>query len=228
MAKAVTDRALIAGLGSATRAVAVLLVVLATAGYAAANTAKDVAPFTYKFQVTSVTLNATFTKGTATATTKLHLSARPKQKSLTWRGKKDYSNYNGVATVVVRIAGTATYAGLDEECNGTVKLDASRRWQAPSFAGLSLVNARDRVVTKPKIAVSAGRFPLATIYPRRGGACEKGALPWWEGGTANQPLSVLRRAGFSFTAQYTKKIEDGAVLKWTVKMTVRRIGYRRL
>ena len=206
----------------------VLLVLLGTAGYAPASTSRDVAPFTYKFQVTSVTLNATFTKGTATATTKLHLGARPRQKSLTWRGKKDYSNYNGVATVVVRMAGTATYAGLNEECNGTVKLDASRRWQAPSFAGLTLANARDRVVTNPKIAASAGRFPLATIYPRRGGACENGALPWWEGGTANQPLSVLRRAGFSFTASYSKKFEDGAELKWTVKMTVRRIAYRPL
>lgn len=220
------DRALIAGLGSATRAVAVLLVVFATAGYAAANTAKDVAPFTYKFQVTSVMLNATFTKGGATATTKLWLSSRPRRKSLTWRGKKDYSNYNGVASVVVRLDGTATYAGLDEACNGTVKLKMAR-WR-PSFASLALVNARDRVVTKPAISISAGEFPLATTYPRRGGACENGALPWWEGGSANRPLSVLRRAGFSFSAQYTKKIEDGAVLKWTVKMTVRRIGYRRL
>jgi hypothetical protein len=201
--------------------------VLVTAAYAAAGTAADVPAFTYKFQVTSVAFHATFTKGNATAVTKLHLSSLPRRKSLTWRGKKDYSPYNGVGTVLLRLAGTATYAGLsDEACNGSVKLDSSR-WH-PSYGSLMLANARAGVVRNPRIAVAAGRFPLATIYPRRGGACEKGALPWWEGGSASRPLAVLRRGGFSFRATYSKKIEDGAVLKWTVEMTVRRIAYRRL
>jgi hypothetical protein len=177
---------------TAIRLCVVLLVLLVTGGYAAATTAKDVSPFTYKFQVASVTLNATFTLGSATATTELHLSSLPKQKTLSWWGKKNYSNANGSASTLLRLAGTATYAGLDQACNVTVKLDSSR-WHA-IFASLLVGNARDPVVTHPTVTISAGRFPLATIYPRRGGSCENGALPWWEGGYAVQPLSVLHRA----------------------------------
>jgi hypothetical protein len=210
---------------AALRLLAVLLVVLASAGYAAATTSKDVAPFVYRFQVTAVTFSATFTKGSATATTKLHLSSRPKQKSLAWRGKKDYSPYNGVASVVLRLAGTASYAGLDDPaCNVTVKLDGSR-WN-PTYAALIRVNARDRVVTRPMIRVSAGRFPMAATYPRRGSTCPDRALPWWDGGEGNRPLSVLRRAGFSFTASDRFQVEDGGVMKWTVTMTVRKVHYR--
>ena len=209
---------------TAIRLCVVLLVLLVTGGYAAATTAKDVSPFTYKFQVASVTLNATFTLGAATATTELHLSSLPKQKSLSWWGKKNYSNANGSASTLIRLAGTATYAGLDQACNVTVKLDSSR-WHA-IFASLVVTNARDPVVTHPTVSISAGRFPLATIYPRRGGSCENGALPWWEGGYAVQPLSVLHRARLSFTARYSKTFEDGSALVWTVEVTARRIHYR--
>jgi hypothetical protein len=89
-----------------------------------------------------------------------------------------------------------------------------------------VTNARDKVVTHPTISAGAGRFPLATIYRRRGGGCENGALPWYEGGTAVLPLRVVRRASFSFTAHYSKTFEDGAALEWTVEMKVRRISYR--
>jgi hypothetical protein len=208
------------------RLVLVLFVLLATAGYAAASTAKDVPAFTYKFQVTSVTLNATFRQGAATATTELQLSSLPRRKSLSWWGKRNYSNANGSASVLLGLVGTATYAGLDQACNVTVKLDSSR-WH-PIFASLLVTNARDAVVTHPTISASAGRFPLATIYPRRGGACENGALPWWEGGFADRPISVLRRPGFSFTARYSKTFDDGSALDWTVAMTIRRIQYRPL
>jgi hypothetical protein len=207
------------------RYVAVILVVLASAGYAAATTAKDVPPFVYRFQVTSVSFTSTFTKGNATATTKLHLSARPKQKTLAWRGKKDYSSYNGVGSVVLRLAGTVTYAGLDDPaCNVTLNLDGSR-WN-PTHAALILVNARDRVVTKPMIRVSAGRFPMAATYPRRGSTCPERALPWWDGGEGNRPLSIMRRAGFTFTDSGRIQVEDGGVMKWTVTMTVRKVHYR--
>jgi hypothetical protein len=202
----------------------VLLVLLVASGHAAATTAKEVSAFTYKFQVASVTLNATFTKGDATATTELHLSTLPKQKSLSWWGKKNYSNANGSASTLLRLAGTANYTGLDQACNVTVTLDSSR-WH-PIFASLLVTNARDPVVTHPTITASAGRFPLATIYPRRGGSCENGALPWWEGGYAVQPLSVLHRPRLSFTARYSKTFEDGSALVWTVEMTIRRIHYR--
>jgi hypothetical protein len=208
---------------AAVRLLVILLVLLAT-GYAAASTAKDVRPFTYKFQVASVTLNATFTKGGAIATTELHLSSRPKRKGLSWWGKRNYSNANGSASALLRLAGSATYAGLDQACNVTVRLDSSR-WH-PIFASLLVTNARDPVVTRPTITASAGRFPLATIYPRRGGACENGALPWWEGGYAVRPLSVLRQAGLSFTARYSKTFDDGSALQWIVEMTIRKIEYR--
>jgi hypothetical protein len=110
----------------------VLVAACGTGGYAAASVAKDVPAFTYKFQVTSVTMKAMFTKGTGTATTELHLSSAPKQKTLSWWGKKNYSNANGTAGAVIRLAGTATYAGLEEACNVTVNLDSSR-WP-PIFA----------------------------------------------------------------------------------------------
>jgi hypothetical protein len=204
----------------------VLVAALATGGYAAASAAKEVAPFTYKFQVVSVTLKATFTKGSATATTELHLSSPPKQKSLSWWGKKNHSNANGGASAVIRLAGTATYSGLEQPCNVTVTLDSSR-WR-PVFASLGLINARDPVVTHPMISAAAGRFPLATIYRRRGGGCENGTLPWYEGGTADLPLRVVRQATFSFSASYNKDFEDGAALEWTVTMKVRKIHYRLL
>ncbi len=79
----------------------------------------------------------------------------------------------------------------------TVQLDSSR-WK-PIFASLLVTNARNPVVTRPTISASAGDFPLATTYPRRGGACEAGALPWYEGGFVVRPLSVVHRPGFSFT-----------------------------
>jgi hypothetical protein len=127
--------------------------------------------------------------------------------------------------VAIRVVGALVLAGFDGDCNTTVQLGTSR-WKQPIFAGLGLASARDPVVTHPTLSVAAGRFPLATIYPRRGGACENGALPWWEGGTAVRPLSVLRKPSFSFTARYSKSIEDGATLAWTVQMTVRKIQYR--
>ena len=209
----------------AIRVLVVLVFLLVSGGSTAASVAKEVPPFIYTFQVTSVELNATFTNGSATATTELHLSSLPHRKSLAWWGKKNYSNANGVASAVLHLAGTATYSGLDPACNGTVKLDTTR-WKQPIFAGFGLSNARDPVVTHPALSVGAGRFPLATTYPRRGGACESGALPWWEGGTAVRPLSVFRKPSFSFTAHYTKAIEDGSTLEWTVSMSVRKIQYR--
>jgi hypothetical protein len=209
----------------AIRVAGALVLLLLSGGSTAASVATDVHPFIYTFQVTSVEMHATFTKGTATATTELHLSSVPRRKSLSWWGKKNYSNANGEASAVLHLTGSATYAGFEGECNTTVQFETSR-WKQPIFAGLGLASARDPVVTHPTLSVAAGRFPLATIYPRRGGACENGALPWWEGGTAVRSLSVLRKPSFSFTARYSKSIEDGATLDWTVQMTVRKIQYR--
>lgn len=174
------------------RVVVILAVLLVTAGDAAAIPAKDVPTFTYKFQIVAATLQASFTKGTATAKTDLHLSSLPKQKSLSWWGKKNYSNANGQASAVIRLAGTVTYAGLDQACNRVVNVNTTR-WKQPIFGSLGLINARDRVVTRPKISAAAGRFPLASIYTTRGGGCENGALSWWEGGTAECPSAFSGR-----------------------------------
>ena len=77
-----------------------LLVVLSTAGYAGATASKEVAPFAYTFQFTSVTLTGIFTKGDATATTSLRLSTLPKSQTLRWYGKKG-SGAGTAATVLM-------------------------------------------------------------------------------------------------------------------------------
>jgi hypothetical protein len=184
------------------------------------------APFVYTFQVTSVSLDATFTSGAATATTELHLAVLPKRKSLSWWGPKNHSNANGSVSAVIRLAGTATYSGLGA-CDATVSLETSR-WKTPIFASLGLAHAREGPAARATVTASAGRFPLATTYPRRGGGCENGALPWWEGGYKDVPLSVLHKSSFSLTTHDSKNIEDGATLEWTVKMTVKKLAYGRL
>lgn len=200
-----------------------LLVLLVTA-VAAAAPAKEVPTFTYKFQIVAVTMQATFTKGAATAKTELHLSSLPKQKSLSWWGKKNFSNANGSSSALLRVAGTATYAGLDPACNGVVSLN-SARWR-PIHGSLVLINARDRVVTRPKISASAGSFPIASIYSSRSGGCENGAFRWWEGGAADLALRVLKQASFSFTSRHSETFEDGSAVEWAVSMKVRRVHYR--
>lgn len=209
----------------ARRLLVAFAVALAVSGSSAASVAKDVRPFIYTFQVTSVQMHAVFTQGAGTATTDWHLSALPRRKSLSWWGKKNYSNANGAVSAVLHLAGTATYSGLAAACNTTVALESSR-FRQPIFAGLIVGNARDPVVTHPTLGVDAGRFPLATIYPRSGGACENGALPWWEGSAANLPLGVVHKGSFAITMHDSKSIEGGASLEWTIKMTVRRLAYR--
>lgn len=209
----------------ASRLFVALVLFLAMSGSTAASVADDVRPFIYTFQVRVVQVHAVFTQGAATATTDWHLASLPKRKSLSWWGKKNYSNANGAVSAVLRLAGTATYAGLPGACNTTVALD-STRWRYPIFASLIVGNARNAVVTHPTLGVGVGRFPLATIYPARGGACENGALTWWDGSTGSLPLSAVRKSSFSFNAHDSKNIEDGATVEWTVKMSVRRVAYR--
>ena len=208
------------------RALAVSVVALVCAGYAAGATSKEVAPFHYRYQVTSVTLTATFTKGTATATTELRLSARPKPTTLRWYGRKGAAAalpWNGANAIVIRMAGTVSYSGLDQAaCNGTVTLDTSR-WR-PIYATLGVADSWNR--TRAKLGASAGRFPIATIYPRRGGACENGALTWWQPGAIGvRPFRAVRGAGFSISTNHTETFDDGSALEWTARMSVRKVRY---
>jgi hypothetical protein len=209
-----------------TRTLVVYVAALAWAGYAAAAAAKEVAPFEYRFQVMSVTLTATFTKGAATATTELHLGSLPKRKSMTWYGRSGPARampWNGVGQVTVRMAGTVTYSGLDPACNGTVKLDTSR-WR-PVYAGVSLAQSWN--AARARISAGAGRFPVATIYPRRGGACEDGVLTWWQPGAVGmRPFGVVLQPGFSISTQNRETFDDGSTLEWTARMTVRKVHYR--
>ena len=209
----------------AARLLTAVVLALVLSGSTAASTTKDVVPFIYTFQVTSVDVHAVFAQGAATATTDWHLASLPRRKSLSWWGKKNYSNANGAVSTLLRLAGTATYAGLAATCNTTVTLD-STRWKYPIFASMIVGNARDAVVTHPTLGIGVGRFPLATIYPARGGACENGALPWWDGANGSLPLDTVRKTSFSFNAHGSKNIEDGATVDWTVKMRVRRVAYR--
>jgi hypothetical protein len=200
---------------------------LACAGYAPAAATKEVAPFLYRFQVTSVTLTSTFTKGNATATTQLRLGVLPKRTSMTWYGRRGPAaglSWNGVGQVVVRMAGTATYSGLEQpSCNGTVTLDTSR-WRS-IYAGVSLTQSWD--APRAKLSASAGRFPIATIYPRRGGVCENGVLTWWQPGAVGvRPFGDVRKPGFSISTSHRETFDDDSALEWTARMTVRKIRYR--
>jgi hypothetical protein len=181
-------------------------------------------PFAYTFQVTSVTLTGSFTKGAATATTRLALGRRPKEKTLLWLGKGNYYPTNGLKNVPFTLAGTVVYTGSDDPaCDGTVAVDSSR-WKGSIGANLSVDPARTR-----RVRVDVGQLPLASIYPRRGGGCENGALTWWDDGAAKTyPLSLLERPSWTFTARSSQRFEDGSVLAWTVTMTVKRTGYRQV
>lgn len=61
------------------RTLAAALAALVLGGVATATPARDVPPFFYVYQVTSVTIAGTFTKGNAKATTRLVLGERQKQ-----------------------------------------------------------------------------------------------------------------------------------------------------
>jgi hypothetical protein len=209
------------------RALFVLGVALVVAGYAPAAATKEVAPFEYRFRVTSVTLTSTFTKGGATATTALRLASLPRPKSMTWWGTRGVGRgipWNGVGAVTIRMAGTVTYSGLENPaCNGTVTLDTSR-WR-PISASLVLTNSWRPA--RARLSAGAGRFPVATIYQGRGGACEAGVLRWWQpGADGNVPFAYVRRAGFSVARSNTETFDDESTLEWTARMTVRRVYYR--
>ena len=87
------------------RTLVVALAVLSSAASTATAALGPVAPFEYRFQVTSIELKATFTKGTATATTEIHLSSLPKPKSIDWYGRRSPFGSNGVASTLLHLTG---------------------------------------------------------------------------------------------------------------------------
>lgn len=206
----------------------VLVGALSCAGSSAAATAKEVPAFHYEFRVTSVTLEATFTSGSATATTALRLAGPVKARTLRWYGTKGTARglpWNGSLAVPVRMAGTATYGGLaDPACNGTVTLDTSR-WR-PIWASLTLTYSW-LGTRRAKLTASAGRFPVATTYPARNRACEAGALTWWQPGLVVElPFAFVKRRSFSTSASGRETFDDGSALEWRARMSVRTIRYR--
>ena len=214
------------------RALMVLTVAFTVTGYAAASIAKDVPPFEWRFQVTSVTLKSTFTNGPAAAVTELHLTSLPKPRSLDWYGKRGVPSFNGEGVTVLHLSGTITYSGLDAAaCNGTVKVDSSR-WR-PIYAAFDLTNARDPVVTHPTLYVSPVVFPFGTTNPRPGGGCENGATSFYlnawpkpdTGPAPALPLAVVHRPGFTIANTYHEQFDDGSGVQWSAAITVRRIHY---
>ena len=207
------------------RTITAMLVALATAGYAAASVSKDVAPFAYQYRFTSVLVTGTFTdaKG-ATATTSLRLS-RVKVGNLYWYGK--HGAGEGTSTVVLHMAGTYTYAGLENPaCNGSVKVDETK-WARPGYGSLGVGNARIAVVTHSTISVGVGEFVFASTFPARGGGCENKS-PFYYGGVGVRPLAVLGRSSFAITDREKKDFGDGTALEWTTKATIRKLVYKQI
>ncbi len=203
---------------------AATLVALAAAGLAAASLSKDVAPFAYTYRFTSVTLVGTFTKGGATATTSLRLSALPKVNTLRWYGKR--GSGEGTSAVVLHMTGTYTYTGLDDAaCNGIFKVDESR-WARPGYGALGVANARNVVVTHPTISVGVGEFVLASTYPARGGGCENGKSAYYEGGVGDRPLTFLGHPSFTITDHKKQRFEDASTIEWTTKATIKKVAYK--
>lgn len=202
-----------------------LLVLLSTAGYAAAATAKDVHPFAYTFRITSVTVTATFTHGASKVSTNLHLEAPPKQHTLTWLGPENSNAYpSGSVGTLVTLAGEAVYTSPDSTCAKTLKI----HWH-PIPVGFSTSGG--------PIYVSVTKFPLAIAIPGPDsgtpfnpevGRCGKPKVHWFDNANGFLPLSVLRRPGFTASDHRKQRLEDQESIDWTLQVKVQRIRYKAL
>jgi hypothetical protein len=207
-----------------------LSLVLAPA--AGSKATKDVPPFSYTFRITSITVNGTFTHGTESAATTLHLATLPPQRSLTWTGKVGGGMYNGVGNTRVQLAGTITYSGLDPVCTGTVHAA-----MPPSYsvvASIYLGDARNTVVTHPTLRLELGRFAIGDIYPGANGKCTN-ALDFYQDAQDVKPFSMINASGFTFHAHHLESFADDAfsdnlktVFRWTAAVTVRKIRYLKI
>jgi hypothetical protein len=211
----------------------VLGLALVAAPLAGSTAAKDVPPFSYTFRITSITVNGTFTHGTESAATTLHLATLPPQRSLTWTGKVGGGMYNGVGNTRVQLAGTITYSGLAPLCqDGTVHAS-----MPPSYsvvAGIYLGDARNAVVTHPTIRLEFGKFAIGDIYPGANGKCAN-ALDFYQYAEDVKPFSVINASGFTFHAHHLESFADDVftdnvktVFQWTATVTVRKIRYLKI
>jgi hypothetical protein len=218
------------------RAVLILLglaVVLVVAPTAGSKATKDVPPFSYTFRITSITVNGTFTHGTESAATTLHLATAPPQRSLTWTGKVGGGMYNGVGNTRVYLAGSITYTGLDDPaCNVTVQASMPRSYSV--IAGIYLGDARNAVVTHPTIRLEFGKFAIGDIYARQVGKCPTG-LTWYQYAEDVKPFSVVNVSGFTFHARHSESFADDAftdngttTVQWTATVTVKKIRYLKI
>jgi hypothetical protein len=216
--------------GKLSLALAILLS-LAFASGAGSRSSKDVAPFQYTFQITSIAINATFSHGSESATTVLHLAQPPKQRALTWWGKHGTGGgtYNGVGAARVYLAGTISYSGLDPVCTGTVNVA-----MPPSYsvvASIYLGDARDAVVTHPTIRLSFGKFAIGDIYPGANGKC-RNALTFYQYADDLKPFSVVGAPGITFTVNHDESFADDTFtdgvkteFQWTATVTVHKVRY---
>jgi hypothetical protein len=184
-----------------------LAVVLVLAPAAGSKATKDVPPFSYTFRITSISVNGTFTHGTESAATTLHLARQPPQRSLTWTGKVGGGMFNGVGNTRVYLAGTVTYSGLDPACNATVQASMPPSYSV--IAGIYLGDARNTVVTHPTIRLEFGKFAIGDIYPRTVGKCPNG-LTWYQYAEDAKPFSVINAPAFTFHARHSESFADDA------------------
>jgi len=205
---------------------------LVVAPGAASGTAKEVPPFAYTFRITSISINATFSHGTASAATVLHLATLPRQRSLTWVGKNGGSMYNGVGNTRVQLAGKITYSGLEPLCSGTV--DAAMPPSYSVVASIYLGDARNAVVTHPTIRLEFGKFAIGDIYPGRNGKCAN-ALTFYQYAQDVKPFSVIGASGFAFHAHHVESFDDDAFtdglqtkVEWSATVTVRKVAYQKI
>jgi hypothetical protein len=199
---------------------------------AGSKATKDVPPFSYTFRITSITVNGTFTHGTESAATTLHLSKPPPQRSLTWTGKVGGGMYNGVGNTRVYLAGAITYSGLDPVCTGTVQ--AAMPPSYPVIASVYLGDARNAVVTHPTIRLEFAKFAMASVYPGPNGKC-RNALDWYQYAEDVKPFSVINGSGFTFHAHHHESFADDVfpdngqtVFQWTATVTVKKVRYLKI
>jgi hypothetical protein len=202
---------------------------LVVAPSAASNATKEVPPFSYTFRITSISINATFSHGTASAATVLHLATLPRQRSLTWVGKNGGSMYNGVGSTRVQLAGQIAYSGLEPLCSGTVDAAMPRNYSV--VASIYLGDARNAVVTHPTIRLEFGKFAIGDIYPGRNGKCAN-ALTFYQYAQDVKPFSVIGLPGFTFHSHHAESFDDDAftdglktTVEWSATVTVRKVGY---
>jgi hypothetical protein len=202
-----------------------LVVGLATAGAAAPAVGHDVKPFSYSFVVTSVTANGIFTINGATSTIHVHLTAPTKKIQLVWLGKHAAGSSNGCGSAQITFTGQASFVDPTlPSCNKTFPITSAG--SSPGV-GITLANARNRVVTHPTFYVLVGRFPMITGAPSTDGVCGRVRKDWWETahGSFPFPAIVKKKAFVLRDARPLEDIGDGESVEWTLEMHVRKVRF---